>query len=74
MDNSYLEVTEPGTTYKYPVVGEPNTFLLAWSFAGIGLKVKASSIRKIGLKSFLGGIAVALIAGAGSAGGSICGW
>ena len=31
MDNSYQEVTETGTTYKYPVIGEANTFLLAWS-------------------------------------------
>lgn len=31
MDNSYKEVTEPSTTYKYPVVGQENTFLLAWS-------------------------------------------
>jgi len=31
MDNSYKEVTEPSTTYKYPVVDQPNTFLLAWS-------------------------------------------
>lgn len=31
MDNSYQEVTDSGTTYKYPVKGEANTFLLAWS-------------------------------------------
>lgn len=31
MDNSYKEVTEPSTTYKYPVVGKKDTFLLAWS-------------------------------------------
>jgi len=31
MDNSYKEVTEPSTTYKYPVLGETNTFFLAWS-------------------------------------------
>lgn len=31
MDNSYKEVTEPSTTYKYPVIGQPDTFLLAWS-------------------------------------------
>jgi isoleucyl-tRNA synthetase len=31
MDNSYLEVTESGTTYKYPIVGEKNTYVLAWS-------------------------------------------
>lgn len=31
MDNSYLEVTEPANTYKYPVVGQDKTFLLAWS-------------------------------------------
>ncbi len=31
MDNSYLEVTEPSTTYKYKVEGQKNTYLLAWS-------------------------------------------
>ncbi len=31
MDNSYLTVTEPANTYKYPVVGQEKTFLLAWS-------------------------------------------
>lgn len=31
MDNSYKEVTEPSTTYKYPVEGAENTFFLAWS-------------------------------------------
>ena len=38
------------------------TFLLAWSFAGVGLKVKIASIKAIGLKAFLGGLAVALFA------------
>jgi uncharacterized integral membrane protein (TIGR00698 family) len=46
-------------TYLSPIV----TFLLAWSFAGIGLKVKFSTIRFIGLKAFMGGIAVAIVAG-----------
>lgn len=45
--------------YIKPVV----TFLLAWSFAAIGLKVKAKAIRSIGLKAFLGGLVVALVAG-----------
>lgn len=31
MDNSYQTVTEPANTYKYPVVGQDKTFLLAWS-------------------------------------------
>ena len=31
MDNSYKDVTESGTTYKYKVKGEDNTYLLAWS-------------------------------------------
>lgn len=31
MDNSYVDVTEPASTYKYPVVGQTQTFLLAWS-------------------------------------------
>jgi uncharacterized membrane protein YadS len=47
------------TTYLSPAI----TFLLAWSFAGIGLKVKISTIRALGLKAFLGGMAVAVIAG-----------
>lgn len=31
MDNSYQEVTEPSTTYKYRVIGQDDTYLLAWS-------------------------------------------
>ena len=31
MDNSYQTVTEPGTTYKYKVVGQEKTYFLAWS-------------------------------------------
>ena len=31
MDNSYAEIDDTSTIYKYPVVGEPKTFLLAWS-------------------------------------------
>lgn len=31
MDNSYVEVSEPSTTYKYAVKGQPDTYLLAWS-------------------------------------------
>lgn len=31
MDNSYQEVEEPSTTYKFAVKGETNTYLLAWS-------------------------------------------
>ncbi len=31
MDNSYKEVEDFGTTYKYKVVGQDNTYLLAWS-------------------------------------------
>ncbi len=31
MDNSYVDVTEPSNVYKYPVDGEENTFILAWS-------------------------------------------
>jgi uncharacterized integral membrane protein (TIGR00698 family) len=47
------------STYLSPAV----TFLLAWSFAGVGLKVKISTIRSIGLKAFFGGMAVAVVAG-----------
>lgn len=31
MDNSYKETTGPSTVYKYPVKGQENTYLLAWS-------------------------------------------
>ncbi|PWU22958.1 isoleucine--tRNA ligase, partial [Candidatus Cerribacteria bacterium 'Amazon FNV 2010 28 9'] len=31
MDNSYKEVSEASNTYKYKVVGEEHTYLLAWS-------------------------------------------
>ncbi|MFH0749809.1 MAG: isoleucine--tRNA ligase [Candidatus Gottesmanbacteria bacterium] len=31
MDNSYKDVDEPSTTYKFKVVGEKDTYLLAWS-------------------------------------------
>lgn len=31
MDNSYQEVEEASTTYKFSVEGESNTYLLAWS-------------------------------------------
>lgn len=31
MDNSYQTVTEPANTYKYAVVGQEKTYLLAWS-------------------------------------------
>ena len=39
------------------------TFLLAWAFVGVGFKVRASAIKAIGLKAFLGGMAVAVVAG-----------
>ena len=29
--DNYKELTDPATTYKYPIVGEENTFILAWS-------------------------------------------
>lgn len=28
---NYKELTDPATTYKYPMAGEENTFILAWS-------------------------------------------
>lgn len=31
MDNSYKDMNGPSTTYKYKVIGEENTYLLAWS-------------------------------------------
>jgi uncharacterized integral membrane protein (TIGR00698 family) len=45
--------------YLKPMV----TFLLAWSFAAVGFKVKLSTIRSMGAKATLGGIATSLIAG-----------
>ncbi len=51
--------TSFSSDYIKPVV----TFLLTWSFAAVGLKVKISAIRSIGLKAFFGGIAVALVSG-----------
>jgi len=31
MDNSYAEIKDTSTIYKYPVLGQAKTFLLAWS-------------------------------------------
>lgn len=31
MDNSYQEITEASTIYKYPVKNQKNTYLIAWS-------------------------------------------
>lgn len=31
MDNSYVDVTEHSTTYKFPLVGSDKTYALAWS-------------------------------------------
>ncbi len=31
MDNSYVDVTESASTYKYQLVGQDKTFVLAWS-------------------------------------------
>lgn len=39
------------------------TFLLAWAFVAVGLKVRISAIRAVGLKAFLGGMTIALAAG-----------
>lgn len=47
------------STYLSPAI----TFLLSWSFAAIGLKVKISFIRAVGLRAFLGGIGLAVFAG-----------
>jgi|Deesub1362A_J573_1020465.scaffolds.fasta_scaffold00222_6 uncharacterized integral membrane protein (TIGR00698 family) len=41
----------------------PILFVLAWSFAGIGFKVKLKDIISIGPKAFIGGLVVALFAG-----------
>ncbi|MCR4393719.1 MAG: putative sulfate exporter family transporter [Dehalococcoidales bacterium] len=50
------------STWLSPII----TFLLAWAFAGIGLKVKISTIRAMGLKAFFGGMAVSVFAGMAS--------
>jgi len=47
------------SNYLKPVV----TFLMAWSFAGVGFKVKVSTLRALGVKAAIGGIVVALVAG-----------
>ncbi|MDO8637658.1 MAG: putative sulfate exporter family transporter [Dehalococcoidia bacterium] len=39
------------------------TFLLVWAFVAVGLKVRISAIRAVGLKAFLGGMTIALAAG-----------
>ncbi|MFC1964102.1 YeiH family protein [Chloroflexota bacterium] len=39
------------------------TFVMAWSFAAVGFKVKLSTIRAMGPKAIIGGIVVALMAG-----------
>ncbi|MDP2743899.1 MAG: putative sulfate exporter family transporter [Dehalococcoidia bacterium] len=39
------------------------TFLLAWSFAAVGLKVRFSAIRTVGFKAIVGGIVVSVVAG-----------
>lgn len=31
MDNSYKEIPDAATTYKYPLMGEDKTYILAWS-------------------------------------------
>ena len=31
MDNSYETITDSATTYKYPIVGQDKTYILAWS-------------------------------------------
>ncbi len=31
MDNSYETITDTATTYKYPIVGQASTYILAWS-------------------------------------------
>jgi isoleucyl-tRNA synthetase len=31
MDNSYKDIDEPSTTYKFPIAGQEKTFILAWS-------------------------------------------
>ncbi len=47
------------SSYLKPIV----VFLLAWSFAAVGFKVKLSTIRSMGLKATLAGIIVAVVAG-----------
>lgn len=58
-----LPIRESWTSFNISYLKPAVTFFLAWSFAAVGLKVKLSTIRAIGIKSFLGGIVVAVVAG-----------
>lgn len=58
-----LPVKEGWVSFNKDYLQNAVTFLLAWAFAGVGLKVKLSSIRAIGLPAFLGGVGVAVVAG-----------
>jgi len=58
-----LPIRETWLSFNAGYVKPMVTFLLAWSFAAIGFKVKLSAIRSVGLKAFLGGMVVAIAAG-----------
>lgn len=67
--NHFLTSSSIGGTWKAfnsGYLAPTVTFLLAWAFAGIGLKVKISTIRAMGMKAFLGGMAVSIFAGLAS--------
>jgi uncharacterized integral membrane protein (TIGR00698 family) len=58
-----LPIRDWWLTFNSSYIKPAVTFLLALSFAAIGLKVRISAIRAIGLKAFIGGIVVAVLAG-----------
>ncbi len=61
LENSTIQPQFSSFNADYLIPGV--NFLLAWSFAGIGLKVKISAIKAVGMKAFLGGLTVAVFAG-----------
>lgn len=58
-----LSIGEGWTNFSKTFLKPPITFLLAWSFAGVGFKVKFKDIAKLGPKAFLGGLTVAMLTG-----------
>ncbi len=57
-----LSFGESWVSFMKEVLKPPILFLLAWSFAGIGFKVKLRDIASIGPRAFAGGLAVAIFA------------
>ncbi|MFH1382974.1 MAG: putative sulfate exporter family transporter [Chloroflexota bacterium] len=51
------------SSFDSSYVGPAVTFLLAWAFAGVGMKVKVSAVKAMGLKAFVGGMVVSVVVG-----------